>query len=105
MSTDHSGRGTEHNFLRAEESRKIFLILSGDGLLKGHTIPQDEKIPVSHKDIFPSIIEYLGLDFKKGWDLDSRSRIRWSDGRIDCQFTDIRPVIAFSGAYIYDDGS
>ena len=57
-------------------SRKIFLILSGDGIKKGH-IPSDCYIKVTHMDIFPSLFEYMRLPVKKEWDLDGRSRIEW----------------------------
>ena len=63
LSTDHSGKGTSHGGSSTEEARKIFLIIKGDGLKQGHEIPPDSRIPVSHKDIFPSVIEYLGLEF------------------------------------------
>ena len=76
-----------------------------DGLKQNYEIPPDDKIPVSHKDVFPSIIEYLGLSFQDGWNLDGRSRIEWQDEREECIYSDLHPVIAFSGAYIYDDSS
>ena len=94
-----------HNWMVAEESRDIFLIIQGDGLKQNYEIPADDKIPVSHMDVFPSIIEYLGLSFEEEWNLDGRSRIQWQDEKEDCLQSDIHPVIAFSGAYIYDDGS
>ena len=64
ISTDHGGKYNYHKelFVR-EESRNIFLIIQGDGLKQNYEIPPDDKIPVSHKDVFPSIIEYLGLSF------------------------------------------
>ena len=71
--------------------------------MKDYEIPADDFIPISHKDIFPSVIEYLGLDFGKDWDLDGRSRIEWQDGRQECIFSDFHPVITLSGAYIFDD--
>ena len=75
ISTDHSGKNRGHGGY--EESRKIFLLMQGDGLMQNYEIPADDKIPVSHKDVFPSIIEYLGLEFGKDWNLDGRSRIEW----------------------------
>ena len=62
LTTDHSGRWIDHEyFYSGPESRKIWLIIMGDGLKKNYEIPEDVKIPISHKDVFPTVIEYLGL--------------------------------------------
>ena len=54
-------------------------------------------------DIFPSVMEYLGLEFKEEWNLDGRSRIVWQDEKQECFHSEIQPVIALSGALIFDD--
>ena len=81
MSTDHSGKDRGHGGSSTEEARKIWLIVNGDGLKQDYEIPADSYVPISHKDIFPTVMEYLGLDFSENWNLDGRSRIEWQDGR------------------------
>ena len=56
-------------------------------------------------DIFPSVMEYLRLEFKEDWNLDGRSRIVWQDERQECFHSEIQPVIALSGALIFDDSN
>ena len=61
ITTDHGGTdtGSGHGEF-VEECRKIFLILSGDGIKKGE-IPPDCETQVSHMDVFPSVMEYLRI--------------------------------------------
>ena len=75
MTTDHGGEDYGHEGFN-KNNRNIFLILSGDGLEAGKILP-DCDVSVSHKDIFPSIMEYLGLPVSDDWGLDGRSRIEW----------------------------
>ena len=59
-------------------------------------------------DVFPSVMEYLGLEFKSDWDLDGRSRIEWQSPPKSCDCSNTKPSIALSGGYIFnaaDSGS
>ena len=51
--------------------------MRGDGLKKNYEMPADDKIHISHLDVFPTVIEYLGLEFGENWNLDGKSRIEW----------------------------
>ena len=62
ITTDHGGWMYNHATY-AESDRRIFLILSGDGVKKGH-IPSDCYTKVSHMDVFPSVFEYMRLPIK-----------------------------------------
>ena len=53
----------------------IWLLLSGD-LIKAGEIPVDDTTPVSHMDMFPSVMEYLGIDMEPTWGIDGVSRLK-----------------------------
>ena len=59
ITTDHGGIGSGHVGLD-QNNRQIFLILAGDGLASSKFAP-DCSVPLSHKDIYPSVMEYLRL--------------------------------------------
>ena len=82
------------------ESPDIFLILNGDGLKQGE-IPVDHLVNVSHMDVYPSVIEYLGLEFAADWDLDGRSRIEWTSSPEPCDLSNAKPVISVTGGYMF----
>lgn len=68
ITTDHGGIGKSHGNMR-EECRRIPLILSGDKIKKG-TLARDCESPVSHMDVYPSVMEYLRLPISEDWKLD-----------------------------------
>ena len=82
------------------------MILSGDGLKAGE-IPKDCNKPVSHMDLFPSVMEYLRLPLKEDWELDGKSRLEWKtiplSERDVCDLDKTKPAIALSGGYIFDE--
>jgi predicted AlkP superfamily pyrophosphatase or phosphodiesterase len=77
MTTDHGGEGTSHGAL-TDACRTIWLLLSGDSIEAGD-IPSDDLTPVSHMDVFPSVMRYLGIDIDPRWGIDGVSRLLWSE--------------------------
>ena len=54
-------------------------------------------------DVFPSIMEYLGLPVIEDWSLDGRSRLEWAlTPTQECDLSRTKPAIALSGGYIFD---
>ena len=56
--------------------RTIWLLLSGDRVKAGE-IPADHITPVSYMDLFPSVMEYLGIEVESNWGIDGVSRLQW----------------------------
>lgn len=58
---------------------------------------------ISHMDVFPTVMEYLGLEISPEWDLDGRSRLEWNpDEKERCELSHAKSVITLSGGYIFN---
>ena len=75
VTSDHGGVGTSHGGAGAEH-RAIPLIIAGDGVVAGEltgasAVPGDLDVGfVSHLDVHPTVMRYLGLGPQADWQLD-----------------------------------
>ncbi len=79
MTSDHGGWGTGHGGITADH-RAIPFIVSGDLVTPGEFSGADE-IPgeldagfVSHMDVHPTVMQFLGFPPQDAWDLDGQVR-------------------------------
>jgi len=75
VTSDHGGVGTSHGGITAEH-RAIPLIISGDGVSPGEftgvsAVPGELDAGfVSHLDVHPTVMQYLGIEPQAAWVLD-----------------------------------
>jgi hypothetical protein len=75
VTSDHGGVGTSHGGITAEH-RAIPLIIAGDGVEAGEfsgaaDVPGELDAGfVSHLDVHPTAMQYLGIEPQADWDLD-----------------------------------
>jgi predicted AlkP superfamily pyrophosphatase or phosphodiesterase len=79
VTSDHGGLGTSHGGV-APEIRAIPLIISGDGVSPGEfsgagEVPGELDVGfVSHLDVHPTVMHYLGFPPQDDWGLDGEVR-------------------------------
>jgi len=79
LTSDHGGIGTSHGGTGVE-TRAIPLIVAGDGVLTGEMTGSSE-VPgelelgfVSHLDVHPTVMQFLGYPPQQDWELDGQVR-------------------------------
>ena len=79
VTSDHGGVGTSHGG-EGVEHRAVPLIIAGDGVIAGEftgasAVPGDLDAGfVSHLDVHPTVMQYLGLGPQADWQLDGVAR-------------------------------
>lgn len=94
FTTDHGGSGNGHGCLTFE-CRDIPLVIASPSLTPGSPPPG-----ASHKDVHPTVLDFLGVTPEAGWDLDGQVLgLPWEgdcddgldgdgDGAVDCEDDD-----------------
>jgi len=70
ISTDHGGDGTSHG-IQNEACQTIWFIAASDEIEAGEITSGD----VTHMDVHPTILSFLGVEIDPGWDLDGIDRL------------------------------
>jgi len=72
ITTDHGGIGKRHGGF-SDEERDIFIILSGGNLSSVRETAINSNCPPRLVDIFPTVLNHLGITIEVEWGLDGES--------------------------------
>ena len=54
-------------------------------------------------DVFPTIMDYMGVEVDPEWELEGPSRIEWQvTDQETCTLERTRPAILLSGSYLFE---